>query len=140
MTRVPLDVHDDMPKYMQRYISNYGWHFTKRAYEYAVSFMTKRNIKTNIDEKVKGYTKEEVDEILERHNVHLKNKIMYDYVFAGTMCKADYLGHSIEDEEHLAQYIKDTVDDIDASSETTFRRWVATMIGNGIPIDWEEIY
>lgn len=140
MTRVPLDVHDDMPKYMQRYISNYGWHFTKRAYEYAVSFMTKRNIKTNIDEKVKGYTKEEVDEILERHNVCLKNKIMYDYVFAGTMCKADYLGNSIEDEEHLAQYIKDTVDDIDASSETTFRRWVATMIGNGIPIDWEEIY
>ena len=64
---------------------------------------------------------------------------MYDYVFAATMCKADYLGSSIEDEEHLTKYIKDTIDDVDASDETTFRRWVATMIGNGLPIDWYEI-
>lgn len=27
----------------------------------------------------------------------------------------------------------------DTSSETTFRRWVATMIGNGDPIDWTEL-
>lgn len=40
---------------------------------------------------------------------------------------------------HLARYIKDTIDDVDASSETTFRRWMATMIGNGMPIDWYEI-
>lgn len=44
-----------------------------------------------------------------------------------------------EDEKHLALYIKDTIDDYDASDETTFRRWVATMIGNGNPIDWYEI-
>lgn len=55
------------------------------------------------------------------------------------MCKADYLGSSIEDEHHLIKYVKDTVDDVDASDETTFRRWVATMVGNGIPIDWYEI-
>lgn len=140
MKHIPLDVHDDMPKYMKRYISNYGWHFNKSAYEYAVRFMTKKNIKTNIEEPIVGYTKNEVDELLERYNIKLKHKIMYDYVFVATMCKADYLGNSIEDEEHLAKYIKDTVDDIDASSETTFRRWVATMIGNGIPIDWYEIY
>lgn len=40
---------------------------------------------------------------------------------------------------YMASYIKDTIDDVDASSETTFRRWMATMIGNGIPIDWYEI-
>lgn len=32
-----------------------------------------------------------------------------------------------------------TIDDVDASNETTFRRWLAIMIGNGIPIDWDEI-
>ena len=42
-------------------------------------------------------------------------------------------------EEYLAKYVKDVVDDPDASDETTFRRWVATMIGNGEPIDWSEI-
>lgn len=52
----------------------------------------------------------------------------------------DYIiGNSIEDEHHLIKYVKDTVDDVDASDETTFRRWVATMVGNGIPIDWYEI-
>ena len=84
-------------------------------------------------------TKEYIDELLEKHNIELKNKVMYDYVFAATMCKADYLGSSIEDEQHLALYIKDTVDDIDADSSTTFRRWLATMVGNGEPIDWNEI-
>ena len=69
----------------------------------------------------------------------IANKIMYDYVYVATMCKADYLGSSIKDENHLALYIKDTIDDVDASNETTFRRWLATMIGNGIPIDWDEI-
>lgn len=102
--------------------------------------MKKKNTKTNINEKVIGYTKEQVDKLLEDNNIELKNKIMYDYVFAATMCKADYLGSSILNENYLAMYVKDTIDDVDASTETTFRRWVATMIGNGIPIDWYEIY
>lgn len=140
MNNIPLDIYDDMPKYMKRYISNYGWHFNKKAYEYAVSFMKKKNTKTNINEKVIGYTKEQVDKLLKDNNIELKNKIMYDYVFAATMCKADYLGSSILNENYLAVYVKDTIDDVDASTETTFRRWVATMIGNGIPIDWYEIY
>ena len=49
------------------------------------------------------------------------------------------LGSSIKDENHLALYVKDTIDDVDASNETTFRRWLATMIGNGMPIDWDEL-
>lgn len=140
MKHIPLDIHDDMPEGMRRYISNFGWHFNKKAYEYATKLMRKRNPKTNMEEKVKAYTKEEVDAMLMTYNVELKRKIMYDYVFVATMCRADYLGSSIEDEEHLVKYIKDTVDDVDASNETTFRRWVATMIGNGAPIDWYEIW
>jgi len=140
MKHIPLDVHDDMPEGMRRYISNFGWHFNKKAYEYATKLMRKRSPKTNMEERVKAYTKEEVDAMLITYNVELKRKIMYDYVFVATMCRADYLGSSIEDEEHLVKYIKDTVDDVDASDETTFRRWVATMIGNGAPIDWYEIW
>ena len=64
---------------------------------------------------------------------------MYDYVFAATMCKTDYLGDSIVNEEYLAKYVKEVVDDTDASDETTFRRWVATTIGNGEPIGLSEI-
>ena len=139
MKNTPLDIYDDMPIEMKRYISNYGFHFNRKAYNYAVSFMKKRNIKTNHEENVEPYTKAYVDEILTKYNIELKNKIMYDYVFVATMCKADYLGSSIEDERHLALYIKDTIDDVDADSSTTFRRWMQTMIGNGMPIDWSEI-
>ena len=139
MKHIPLDIYDEMPKDMKKYISNYGWHFNKKAYEYATKRLTKRNSLSNQKENVVPYTKEEVDEILKKYDIHIENKIMYDYVFAASMCKADYLGKSIPNEQHLAMYVQDTVDDYDASDETTFRRWVATMVGNGTPIDWYEI-
>lgn len=101
--------------------------------------MYKVNENTKEKENIKAYTKEEVDALLSKYEINLRNKILHDYVFAATMCKADYLGSSIENERQLAMYVKDTIDDSDASDETTFRRWVATMIGNGIPIDWYEI-
>lgn len=137
--RTPLDMYDDMPKDMHRYISHYGFHFTKRAYEYAVSFMEKRDPKTNKKVKVEPYTKQQVDDLLSKFAINIDNKVMYDYVFVATMCKADYLGSSIPDELHLALFVKDTVDDVDADDTTTFRRWMQTMIGNGTPIDWSEL-
>lgn len=57
MKRTPLDVHEDMPIGMKRYINNYGWHFNKRAYEYATKLMFKRNTKTNREEAIEAYTK-----------------------------------------------------------------------------------
>ena len=41
--------------------------------------------------------------------------------------------------DYFTSLEKDTIDDVDASNETTFRRWLATMIGNGMPIDWDEL-
>jgi hypothetical protein len=55
------------------------------------------------------------------------------------MCKADFLGSSIMDERHLALYIKDVIDDIDATDGLIFNRWYADMCYNGIAIDWEEM-
>lgn len=139
MTHIPLDIYEDMPIGMHRYINNFGWHFNKKAYEYAVKLMYKRNPKTDKKESVEGYSKEDVDELLRKYGIELQNKIMYDYVFAATMCRADYFGSSIMNEEQLTKYVRDTINDVDASNETVFRRWVATMIGNGSPIDWYEI-
>lgn len=139
MSKVPLDIYDDMPDGMRKYIQNYGWHFNKKAYEYATKFMTRINPITKKEERVEAYTKQDVDKLLEDYNITVKNKIMYDYVYVATMCKADYLSKSIKDKEHLAMFVRDTVDDFDASDTTTFRRWVATMVGNGEPIDWTEI-
>jgi hypothetical protein len=55
------------------------------------------------------------------------------------MCKADFLGSSIKDERHLALYIKDVIDDVDAEDGLVFNRWYADMSYTGIAIDWEEM-
>lgn len=139
MKHTPLDIYDDMPEDMKKYLTNYGWHFNKKACNFAVSLMKKYNKVVKKEEKINAYTKEDVDRLLELYHVELENNILYDYVFVANMCKADYLGSSVPNEEYLTRYIKDTIDDVDASNETTFRRWVATMVGNGNPIDWEDI-
>lgn len=134
MKRTALDIYDDMPSFMKRYISNYGWHFNKKAFKYAISLMRRKN-----SSKITEYSKEQFNELLNKYNITLENDTLYNGLFVLHMGIADYYKSSIPDEQHLILYVKDTIDDIDASSETTFRRWVATMIGNGIPIEWEDL-
>ena len=130
--KTALDVYDDMPKYMRKYLQNYGWHFNKALCDYAISLMTKNG------KKLEPLTREYVDKTLQQYSIKLTNNVGHDYVFVANMCKADYYGSSIIDERHFALYIKDTIDDEDAADGTTMRRWYATMIANGIMIDWEE--
>ena len=130
----PLDSHTLLPSGMREYISNYGFHFSKRAYEFAVSLMRNRN-----GEKLNPITKDQFTEFLRRFGIELKHNHAYDGLFVYSMAKADYYQSSIIDEQRLAMFIRDYIDDPDASEETTFRRWLATMVGNGVPIDWEDI-
>ena len=139
MRRLPLDIYDERPREMRVYLRNNGWHFSTRAVEYAVSMMKKKNPATGKFEKITPYSKDEVDELLQKYNIKLENAIGLDYVYAANMGKADFLKSSIPDEEHLAMYVKDVIDDPDAAEGTTMRRWYASMEGAGIPVDWEEI-
>lgn len=138
MKRQSLDIYDDMPKAMKRYISNYGWHFNRLAYEFAVKQMVKKD-SAGKEVGVVMPTKEDVEQKLKNYNIKLENNTLYDAAFVWCMGSADYLGSSITDEAHLAKYVRDTIDDVDASPETTFRRWLATMVGNGQPVDWEDL-
>lgn len=85
------------------------------------------------------WSKEEVDSLLKKYNITLNNKIGYDYVFAANMCKADYMGSSIMDEQHVALFIKDYVDDKDGYLELPFTRFYADCVGSGCPIDWGDM-
>ena len=129
--RLPLDIYDDMPKDMRRYLQNNGWHFNKKACMWAVSLMKKENPTTKKKETIEPYTKEQVDEMLKKYNITLESNVGYDYVFVANMGKADYLKSSIADEQHLALYVKDVIDDVDAGDGVTMRRWFATMVANG---------
>lgn len=122
---------------MEKYLGFYGWHFSKRMCDWAVSKMYKE-----VDGKkeyITPYTKEDLDAFLERQKIKLENKVAYDYVYVANMAKADFLGSSIPDETHLAKFIKDYVDDKDAYDGMPFTRFYADCIGSGTPIIWSEM-
>lgn len=124
---------------MHAYINEYGWHFNKKASDMACANMKRLNPATSMLERITPWTKEEVDAMLQKHGVKLKNAQHYDHVYVANMGQADYLKSSVPDETHLALYVKDTVDDVDGSSELPFRYWIEKCEAMGWEIPWEEL-
>lgn len=137
MTRDNFTRYDEYPKAMLVYLRNYGPHFNRKLYEFATSKMTKMSEGKEV--KITPYEKEDIEIIMENNNVEVKNAQLYDCAYVASMCKADFLGSSITDERHLALYIKDVIDDVDAPDGLVFNRWYADMCYMGIAIDWEEM-
>ena len=129
-----LDDREEFPTGLEKYLSMYGWHFSKKLYNFAVS-----NMRKDSGEKITPITKEALDLLLAKNDIELDNKFGYDYVFVANMCKADYLGSSVPDEAHLAKFVKDYCDDPDGYSELPMTRFYADTIGKGIPIIWEDM-
>ena len=139
MRKTALDMYDDMPREMRTYLSHNGWHFNKRACEYAVKMMKRKNPASGKTERIEPYTKEQVEDMLAKYGVTIEDTSNYDFVFVANMGKADYLKSSIPDEAHLALYVKDVLDDIDAGDGVTMRRWYATMVANGDGVEWSDL-
>lgn len=139
MRKTALDMYDDMPREMRTYLSHNGWHFNKRACEYAVKMMKRKNPASGKTERIEPYTKEQVEDMLAKYGVTIEDTSNYDFVFVANMGKADYLKSSIPDEAHLALYVKDVLDDVDAGDGVTMRRWYATMVANGDGVEWSDL-
>lgn len=137
MDAIPLDIYDEMPRDMRRYLQFNGWHFSKKANDFACSLMRKRG-DGGKKVQVKQLSKQDVDTILQNNGVVVDKKGNYDYVYVAMMCKADCMGSSIEDELHMAKYIKDMCDDVDASDGSIMRCWYAKMTAAGVSVPWEE--
>lgn len=100
MKKQALDIYDDMPRGMRKYLQHHGWHFSKRACEFAVGMMKKKSPASGKLDKIEPYTKEQVEDMLKKHNVTIEDTSDYDFVFVANMGKADYLKSSIPDEAH----------------------------------------
>lgn len=131
--RRSLDSYDIVPDGMRTYLSNYGFHFSKKACEYAVKQM-RRDGKHEHE-----YSVEDVDSLLKKHGVELENDVLYDKVFVANMAYYDYLNKSLTGECHVAKFVKDYLDDEDGCGEEAFRRWIADCVGRGIPVSWEDM-
>ena len=127
------------PPALMEYIIANGWHFGKKASDFAASCMSKRKQGSKDEEPIKPYTKEEVDELLKRHNIKLEHNQLYDYVYVANKAQADYLGSSIDDEKHLALHIKDEIDDVDRKEGVLMKMWYTMVRANGISVPWYDL-
>ena len=129
-----LYYYDTIPEDMKEYLSNYGWHFSKKMCSWAISKMRNQD-----DKPIQEKSIEAVESILAKHNVKLENDYGYDKVFVMHMGISDYLGSSIPEESYLARYVKDVLDDRDGYDGIAFTRFVADCGGKGVPIIWEDM-
>lgn len=137
MTRDSFDQYDKLPEDMIIYLKYNGRHFNRRLAEFAIGKMTTRDSNNN-EVPLAVITKERLKELLNNNNIYIDNDYIYDALFVINMGKADYLGSSIPDENHLAKYVNDVINDVDGYDGLPFNRWYADMAHKGIPIDWYE--
>lgn len=130
-------MYDKLPSGMKEYLSAYGWHFSKKMCEWAVGNMKVE--KNGKKEKLEAMKKDEVEELLKKFGVKLENDKGYDCVYVANMAKNDFYKSSIQDEAHLALFIKDYIDDVDSYPGMPFTRFYADCIGSGTPINWDDV-
>lgn len=128
----------DIPEDMKTYLSYYGMNFSKKLYEFAVSNMRRETADGKM-EKVKPMTADELKSLLSKHKIEIEHNDLYNALYLAAMVKADYWGSSIEDEEHLAKYIEDTLCDVDAAEGQVFARYLADCSVGGCIIYWESM-
>ena len=69
-TKMNLLMFDGIPEDAYRYLSNYGFHFNKKACEFAVSMMSKRDGSTGKSVPLEIVSKDDVQAVLTKHNVN----------------------------------------------------------------------
>lgn len=130
-----LDYYDIIPKGMDAYLSAHGHHFSKAMYEWAVSMMEDRK-----GNSMKPVEKKQFDELMGAYNMKLKRtEGYYDGVYVWCMATSDYLGSSIIDEQHLAMFVKDYVDDVDGNRTRAFDEFYINCVAKGVDIPWEDM-
>jgi len=137
--RIPLDTFDWRPEAMTNYIRHNGWHFSKKACDFATSKMKRLNPATNKLEQIEKYDKERVDELMKKYGITLKYNELYDYIVVFNMAVSDFYKSSLQTEEAVCKFVKDYVDDPDQADGFIFNRWYADCCHAGIPIDWSNI-
>ena len=131
-----LDSRVTFPAGMEEYLSFYGWHFSKKMCQWAVSRMY-RMIRGQ-KEPIVPMTKEYVDNMLRQRNIKVKDSA-YDAVYLANMCRADFFGSCIRTEDDLALFVGDVLNDPDGYEGMPFTRFYADCIGSGTVILWEEM-
>ena len=130
-----LDSRSAFPEGMETYLEFNGWHFNKKMCQWAVSRMYKMD--GDKKESIQPYTMDSLKALKEKTRVEFD--LTYDAVYIANMCKADFLGSSIQNETQLVMYVKDVIEDPDGYDGMPFTRFYADCIGSGTSIPWSDL-
>ena len=133
----PFFINSNKKKNMtafEEYTDQYGLHFNKKLYEWAVSMMRDRS-----GNRVSATTKEQTEEWLKKEGVTLRNDKGWDAAYVRAMLYADNWGSSYTTENQLALGVMDFLDDIDGSKSKAFDHFVVDCRAKGEPIFWDEM-
>ena len=86
-----------------------------------------------------GEDKTVIQNRLNAYKISIDRNELYDAVYVANMCKADFLGRSVPTDEHLVNYIKDVLDDADATEGYIFNRFYADCMFMNKPIEWADM-
>ena len=125
-----LDMYSRMPSGLQEYIESNGPHFNRKLCEWAVSKMIVKD-DSGKEKKLEAWTQDEVEELLKKYGVQIKNDKGYDVCYIANMFKADFFKKSITDEAHLCIHIKCYQDDVDGDPCRAFDEFFWTEIHAG---------
>lgn len=120
-----LTQYDIRPEGFTNYLRYYGSHFNKKLCDFACMQLSKRD-----------YSKENIESLLQAHNIEISNAKLYDIVYVANWCKSVFFGSSIADETHFVLFLKDI---FDKEADLIFNRWYADMAKRGIPIEWDDM-
>ena len=130
-----LDYYDIVPAGMDAYLASHGRHFSKPMLEWAVSMMEDRR-----GNKVPVPDKKRFDELMKAYNQKLsRTEGYYDGPYVWAMATNDYLGSSVIDEQHLAMFVKDYIDDRDGNETRPFDEFYINCVAKGIDIPWGDL-
>jgi hypothetical protein len=121
----------DRPNDKDIYIAENGWHFNKKACDYAVQYLKGKDGK-----RIKPLSKEEVDAMLMKYGIKLEKNRGWDYVYAANMAKSDMEGSPLSDEKSQVMYVKILIDDPDAADGEIMACWYVKMLFRREPVDW----
>ena len=108
--KLSFDFWEDMPRDMKKYLKNYGYHFNHKLYKFAVENMYKVG-RNGSKEKIEPIEKDKIDELSKKHNITIENNVMYDAAYVYSMALADFFGKSLPNEQYVAMWVKDKIDE-----------------------------
>jgi hypothetical protein len=118
-----------------QYMDAHQGHFSKALAQWAISRMRTKGEGRRLV-KINAVPLDEVESILQEHEVNVKEESIYDAWYLYNMCLADYK-RSLHESKDIVTFIDETINDPDCEPTAVLACFRAKMDVMDVPIHWE---